>query len=76
MAVMETHRRSIAKAVTWRLIATALTASIAFVVWGDIGGALTIGGVDLVVKLLAYYGHERMWLAISFGRPKQVDYEI
>jgi uncharacterized membrane protein len=72
----ETHRRSIAKAITWRLMATVLTALIAFAIWGSVGGALKIGVADLFIKLVAYYGHERMWLVIPYGKPKPVDYEI
>ena len=73
---MESHRRSIAKAISWRLIATTITAWIAFMIWGSASGAMKIGAADLVLKLLTYYLHERIWLLIPFGMPKTVEYEI
>lgn len=73
---METHRRSIVKALSWRLIATSITAWIAYVIWGSGKGALQIGAADLILKLITYYFHERIWLIIPYGKPQQTDYEI
>ena len=52
---------SIAKAITWRSIATSTTAIVAYLVTGEVGTALHIGGVACVIKLVLYYGHERIW---------------
>ena len=38
--------------------------------------AASIGIFDTLIKLFAYYGHERMWLSSSFGRQEPPDYEI
>ena len=53
--------RALAKALTWRITATLTTACIAFVVTGEIGVAMMIGGTEFVIKFFTYYGHERAW---------------
>ena len=53
--------RALAKAFTWRITATLTTACIAFVVTGEIGVAMMIGGTEFVIKFFIYYGHERAW---------------
>jgi uncharacterized membrane protein len=73
---METHRRSIAKALSWRFVATTITSLIAYAIWGSAKGALQIGAADLVIKLVTYYIHERVWLIVPYGKPQQTDYEI
>jgi adenylylsulfate kinase len=65
---METHRRSIVKALTWRIIATATTAILVLVFTGNWVLVSIVGGLDLVIKLLVYYGHERIWDKISWHR--------
>ena len=54
-------KRHLAKAVTWRIIASIVTALIAFA-FGlppkAVGGVFV---VDLVLKFVLYYGHERIW---------------
>ena len=63
----ETNTRSIAKAISWRAIATFITVSIAYLFTGELTIALEIGGLDMVLKLLAYFFHERMWGRIRMG---------
>ena len=53
--------RALVKALTWRITATLTTACIAFVVTGEIGVAMMIGGTEFVIKFFIYYGHERVW---------------
>jgi uncharacterized membrane protein len=64
----ETHLRSLAKALSWRVTATLTTALIAFFITGNFITALTIGGIEFVLKFFIYYGHERLWETLSFGR--------
>lgn len=52
------------KTVTWRLIATATTTILSLVFIGEIDTSIKIGGGDLVVKMLFYFGHERIWVYI------------
>jgi adenylylsulfate kinase len=58
---VDSRARSIAKAITWRAIATAITAAVAFCVVGrwEVAGAIAV--IDGGAKLVAYYVHERQW---------------
>jgi len=73
---MESHARSIAKAVSYRLVGSSVTGLILFVVTGK-GTISVIGGLaDMVLKIAAYFVHERIWDRIQFGRTKPPEYEI
>ena len=58
---LDSHMRALAKALTWRITATLTTACIAFIVTGELGVAVMIGGIEFVIKFFIYYGHERIW---------------
>jgi len=64
-------KRHIAKAVTWRIIATLTTILLAWLFTNDIDVALKFGAAEVIIKLLAYYFHERVWYKwIKFGVKK------
>ncbi len=73
---MESHFRTIIKSVTWRAIALIITTTIALIVTGQWELAASIGIADTIIKLFAYYGHERIWLKVNLGKLKSPDYEI
>lgn len=52
---------SLAKAVSWRLLASATTVLIAWLITGSIRAGAAIGGVEIVAKFGLYYAHERAW---------------
>lgn len=60
----DSHLRSILKAFSWRIIATLTTALIAYLVTGEIVTAITIGGIEFLLKMGIYYVHERAWLLL------------
>jgi len=64
----ETKLRSFLKAISWRIIATMITFTVALIMTGEAIVALEIGGLDLVLKLIAYFFHERIWGKIKVGR--------
>jgi len=72
---METHIRSIAKAITWRLGGTIVTFVVAWILTRKFELAAQIGVLDTAIKLGAFYVHERMWNRLSFGK-KQPEYYI
>jgi len=72
---MESHVRSIMKAVSWRLGGTTMTAAIAYIISGDIRIAAAISAFDTVVKIGAFYAHERLWARIKFGRSAEPEYQ-
>jgi uncharacterized membrane protein len=65
---METKRRSIVKAVTWRAVATLLTLVVAYVFTGTIAESLGIALTAAILNIIAYYCHERTWNWIQWGR--------
>jgi len=72
----ETRARSIVKALSWRVFATLITTGVVYVMTGRIDNALEIGVVDTLVKLGLYFGHERVWERINYGRFRYTDYQI
>ncbi len=73
---METHLRSVAKAISWRLGGTAVTFIITLLVSGKVDLAVKVGLLDTIIKIGAFYTHERLWHRINFGKLKRPDYEI
>lgn len=66
----DAHVRSIIKALSWRVFATVATILIVFAFTRRLVLSLGIGGVEVVVKLLLYYLHERLWLRIPLGKKR------
>ena len=64
----ETLTRSITKTISWRCIATLSTGLLVWIFTGDITAALTVGGLEAVIKMVLYYLHERTWNGIPWGR--------
>ena len=64
----EAPSRSLLKAITWRLTGTADTFVIGFLVTGRVTIAGSIAATELLTKLALYYGHERVWSLIHWGR--------
>jgi len=62
------HKRHLAKAVTWRVIASTVTAIIAWMFGLPPKAIGAVFLVDLVLKFVLYYAHERVWYKyIRFG---------
>jgi adenylylsulfate kinase len=74
-ANLESHRRSIVKAVSWRVIAIMITTGIAWVVTGDSSFAAAIGITDSALKIGFFYMHERAWNRVKFGNGKFTEYQ-
>ena len=73
---MESHFRTVLKSLTWRVAALAITTTVAWMITDEVKLAAEIGIADTLIKLFAYYGHERIWLKLGFGRQKPPDYAI
>lgn len=63
----EMHRRSIVKAVTWRLLAMLGTCLVGWWVTGSLKIGLNISLMDSVLKILGFYIHERIWQRVTWG---------
>ena len=60
--------RSIVKSISWRVVGTLDTIVISWIITGQIKTALSIGGIELVTKMLLYFFHERIWDKIKWGK--------
>jgi|TARA_R110000868_G_scaffold173604_1_gene409792 uncharacterized membrane protein len=65
---MDTNKRSIVKALTWRALASLATFTISYIVTGSIAAATGIASVQVFVNLFLYYIHERIWNKIDWGQ--------
>lgn len=81
--VKDTPGRSLAKAVSWRLVASLTTFLITFVIFRQrISGpykqileASTLVLIfDVTIKIVIYYLHERLWTNITWGKFMQRQY--
>ena len=61
-------KRSLAKAATWRVTASADTFVISYLVTGEPLLAGTIAGIEVFTKLFIYYLHERIWNKVTWGK--------
>ena len=70
--IMNIHwKRSFAKAISWRAIATSTTMALVFLFTGELSLAAGVGILDVISKLILYYGHERLWNLIKWGKSKK-----
>jgi sulfate adenylyltransferase large subunit len=60
--------RSVLKAISWRATGSLDTMLVAFVFTHDIRLSAAIGATEVLTKLALYYGHERVWARLGFGR--------
>ena len=61
-------RRSLAKTLTWRMVATTDTFIIAWFITGEWTWASAIAGIEVLTKMFLYYGHERVWNKIAWAK--------
>ena len=69
--------RSISKSISWRIIATATTFVISFIIFNNyteksinesMENAGIIASIEFIAKIIFYYLHERMWANINWGK--------
>jgi adenylylsulfate kinase len=66
----ETNTRSIVKGVSWRVVATTTTIIIVYVFFGRLDLAIAAGLIETVLKVALYWGHEKIWQRIHWGKKK------
>ena len=83
IVVKDTPGRSLAKAVSWRILASLTTFLITFVIFRQkISGpykqileASTLVLIfDVIIKIVIYYFHERLWTNINWGKYMKIRY--
>jgi uncharacterized membrane protein len=66
----EKHSRTVAKAVSWRVIATITTMTLVYVFTREWVVSVGVGITEVIAKILFYYLHERAWDKIAWGKKK------
>ena len=61
------HRRSVAKSISWRLLGSADTFVLGYLITGNAAWAGSIAGLEVLTKMVLYYLHERAWVHIAWG---------
>lgn len=72
----ETHLRSIIKGLSWRVLATGTTVTIAYLITGDTSIAMEIGAIEVFAKLLFFYLHERAWQFLPRGTIREIESKV
>lgn len=60
--------RSVAKAISWRVIGTLDTLLISYLLTGEVAIAASIASIDFITKMFLYFFHERVWNKINWGK--------
>tara|TARA_R100001369_G_scaffold91655_1_gene133590 strand:+ start:780 stop:1040 length:261 start_codon:yes stop_codon:yes gene_type:complete len=64
----ENIKRSILKTISWRVVGTLATVTISYFITGTLALAFSIGGIELVSKMVLYFFHERAWNNLKWGK--------
>tara|TARA_B100000035_G_C20605014_1_gene381391 strand:- start:164 stop:379 length:216 start_codon:yes stop_codon:yes gene_type:complete len=64
---VESSKRSLAKAISWRIIASIVTSLIAFSFGLPAKAIGLVFFADLIIKFILYFFHERVWSKIKYG---------
>ena len=74
--MIDSRKRSIAKAASYRFFGSLVTGGIAYLFSGRWDVAFGVGLVDGIAKMGGYFLHERIWAHVKWGRQRRPDYEI
>ena len=64
----EKHKRTVAKTINFRIVASLLTILIVFTFTKNATISIGIGIVEAISKMIFYYIHERIWDKINWGK--------
>jgi uncharacterized membrane protein len=70
---MDSMKRTIAKTISWRVFAVTITSILLLIVTGSLALAFSVGILDMVIKTILYFCHERIWAKKInwFKKPKK-----
>ena len=64
---MDTKKRSLAKAVSWRLTALIVLSAVSYIFTGDLKQMTEIAVVYTLIQIFLYFIHERAWMFFKWG---------
>ena len=62
---MVSYKRHILKTISWRVLGTIDTIILSWIITGSWKLGLSIGGVEVITKMVLYFLHERAWYKFS-----------
>lgn len=62
---MVNYKRHLLKTISWRIIGTIDTILLSSIITGSWTAGLTIGGAEIITKMILYFFHERIWYKYS-----------
>ena len=65
MQYIDSRKKSIAKAISWRLMASMVILASVYLFTGEAVLSINVTIVDIILKLFLYYFHELAWMRIS-----------
>jgi len=63
----ESKRRSLTKGLTYRVLATMATFSVALLFTENISASIQIGMADFIIKMALFFANDRVWNRIQWG---------
>jgi adenylylsulfate kinase len=67
----DSHTRSVAKAISWRIFGTIATAILVYIFTRNWSISLTVGAVEFVTKIGLFWLHERAWDRVPLGKERK-----
>jgi len=71
MSLQQSRKRHFAKTITWRVLGSIDTMVIGWLVSGNPLIGISIGGTEVLTKMVLYYFHERIWFRRNFKTNKR-----
>lgn len=65
--VDDSKKRHLLKSISWRILGTLDTMTLAWIITGDPYTGMQIGATEVLTKMILYYLHERAWYRVNFG---------
>jgi uncharacterized membrane protein len=73
---VEPKHKSLARALSWRVMAWALTVGIVYLFTGQAALAVAVAVADSLLKIFAYYLHERGWMSLARANERSVAFAL
>lgn len=67
---VESHTRTVIKAISWRVVATCISMTIVYFLTKEPLITLGFGVIEVLAKITFYYLHERAWQKVPWGTRK------
>ncbi|OEF99785.1 hypothetical protein BHF71_01000 [Vulcanibacillus modesticaldus] len=63
---ISSRKRSVLKTISWRVVATLTTLGLVYSATGKLEIAGAVAGIEVILKMVLYYAHERVWDKFRF----------